>query len=279
MQSAQLFVSYGAWLRRLAAPLVAGLMVLWSAPVTANQSSPAPDLEREQRLKDQIVDGILDGEPVMLTGADAHEFLAIYTEAEEEAKGTVIVMHGRGMHPDWSDVVGPIRVGLTEHGWNTLSIQMPVLEKGRKYFDYVSIFPASYPRIEAAIAYAREQGAEKVVALAHSCSVHMSMAYVRDKGHARFDAYIGVGMGATDYGQPMREPFPLANMTLPVLDIFGADEYHSVKKDAPARKASLTANNPNSRQVVVKEAEHYFKDKGDELTDAVAAWLADIIWE
>lgn len=253
---------------------------LWAALLTTGLLSCAsvtlavqPDLEREQRLADQIVDSILDGEPVTLTGSDGQAFLAIYTEAEDEAKGTVIVMHGRGVHPDWADVAGPVRVGLTEHGWNTLSIQMPVLQKGRKYYDYVPVFPASYPRIEVAIDYAREQGAQTVVALAHSCSVHMSMAYIRDNGHAGLDGYIGVGMGATDYKQPMREPFPIASMKLPVLDIFGGDEFNSVKKDSAKRRTMIMANHPSSRQVVLPQAEHYFKDMGDELTAAVAAWL------
>ena len=87
----------------------------------------ASDLEREQRLMDQIIDAILDGDPVMLDAA-GHEFLSIYTEADEP-KGAVLILHGRGFHPDWADTINPLRVGLIEHGWNTLSIQLPVLEK------------------------------------------------------------------------------------------------------------------------------------------------------
>jgi hypothetical protein len=45
----------------------------------------------------------------------------------------------------------PLRTGLTEKGWHTLSVQMPVLGKGAKYYDYVPIFPYSHERIDAAI--------------------------------------------------------------------------------------------------------------------------------
>ncbi len=41
----------------------------------------------------------------------------------------VLINHGRGFHPDWVDTVQPLRVGLVDYGWNTLSIQMPVLAK------------------------------------------------------------------------------------------------------------------------------------------------------
>ena len=97
----------------------------------------ASNIEREKRLSNEIVDNIMDGDAEFLKSGD-HEFLGIYTEAENP-KGGVIIMHGRGFHPDWSDVANPLRVGLAERGWNTLSIQMPVLDKDARYYDYVEI--------------------------------------------------------------------------------------------------------------------------------------------
>ena len=85
----------------------------------------ASDLAKEKRWADQVVDAILDGEAIWLNDGKS-EFLGIYTEAEENKDRAVIVIHGTGIHPDWPQVVQPLRVGLTEHNWNTLSIQMPV---------------------------------------------------------------------------------------------------------------------------------------------------------
>ena len=103
--------------------------------------APAQDLAREQRMADEIVDSILDGEPVRLNTAGT-KFLAIYTESQTEVpKGTVVLMHGRGFHSDWPEMVGPLRVGLAEAGWHTLSIQMPVLGKGSTYYDTWRCFP------------------------------------------------------------------------------------------------------------------------------------------
>lgn len=231
------------------------------------------DLAREQRLVEQIVDDIFDGEPIMLKGGD-HEFLGIYTESSEGAKGAAIIMHGRGFHPDWPDAINPLRVGLTETGWNTLSLQMPVLGKEAKYNDYVIIFPEAFPRIEAAIKYARKRGNDKVVLVAHSCSVHMAMSWITDNDDMDFDAFVGIGMGATDYKQPMIEGFPLEEMTVPVLDIYGADDYPAVHRMAPERLLSMQkAGNPKSAQIIVPNAEHYFKGQGGTLVEAVAGWL------
>ena len=59
----------------------------------------------------------------------------------------------------------------------------------------------------------------------------MAMAYVGEHGDAAFDGFIGIGMGATDYGQPMRGPFPLATMSVPILDLFGDEDYPAVAEE------------------------------------------------
>ncbi len=43
-----------------------------------------------------------------------------------------LLAHGIGIHPNWEQVIQPLRVALSEQGWNTLSIQMPVLANEAK---------------------------------------------------------------------------------------------------------------------------------------------------
>jgi predicted alpha/beta-hydrolase family hydrolase len=239
--------------------------------------SPAQgsDLEREARLAAEIEDTIVVGEPIYLT-ADGHDFLALYTPAEP-ARGSTLILHGRGYHPDWPLVAAPLREGLADAGWTTLSIQLPVLAKDAGYYDYVPVFPEAAARIRSALIHLRTMAAdEPTIVIAHSCGVHMAMAYVDIYGDSDFDGFVGIGMGATDYGQPMRQPFPLASMGIPVLDIFGADEFPGVLRMAPERKAGLAAGgNPGSRQFIVPDAEHYFE--GDaasaQLLETIAEWL------
>ncbi len=232
----------------------------------------ASDIEREKRLASQVVDSIMDGDAVFLKSGE-HEFLSIYTEADD-AKGAVLIMHGRGFHPNWADVAYPLRVGLVEQGWNTLSLQMPVLAKEARFYDYLEIMDEAMPRIEAGIDYLKQQGNDNIIVIAHSCSVHMAMAWV-DAGRMRdIDAFVGIGMGAVDYQQPMEKPFPLDKFTVPVLDVYGDEEYPAVMKGAPERLAAMQkAGNPKSKQVTVPGANHYFTDQGDALLDVVGPWL------
>lgn len=241
-------------------------------------TSYASDLDREKRMADEIVDAIIDGDAVFLE-VNNNEFLSIYTETDETAKGIAIILHGRGFHPDWQDAINPLRVGLVESGWNTLSVQMPVLEKQAKYYDYLPLFPQAIPRIEAAIAYAREQIKDgklnnKVVLIAHSCGAHMAMAWADVESFESIDAYVGIGMGATDYKQPMKQPFPLAKIKVPVLDVYAANDYPAVLKMAPERWQSIQqAGNKKSRQSIVPDSDHYYVDRGDALISVISEWL------
>ena len=235
----------------------------------------ASDRDREKRLASEIIDSILDGEAVTLSAVE-QDFLGIYTEAEDTDKA-VIVMHGRGFHPDWVDTVQPLRVGLVDFGWNTLSIQMPVLGKAAKYYDYVPIFDEAIPRIQSAIEYLQRQGNQHIVMIAHSCSVHMSMHYLSKKGEENLAAYVGIGMGATDYRQPMREPFPLGKLSIPVLDIYGSDDFPAVHRLAPRRWSGMQqAGHRLSQQIVVADADHYFTNRDDELVQKVGTWLGQL---
>ena len=248
------------------------LQLLFLCTLLFSTAFAASDIEREKRLASQIVDSIIDGEPVFLKSGD-QEFLSIYTEADEPS-GAVIIMHGRGFHPNWSDADYPLRTGLGEQDWNTLSLQMPVLDKDARYYDYLEIMHEAYPRIEAGIDFLKQQGNDRIVLIAHSCSVHMVMAWVDADRMRDIDGFVGIGMGAVDYGQPMKKPFPLDRLTVPVLDVYGEEEYPAVLKGAPDRLAAIRqAGNPKSKQVSVPRANHYFTDEGDALLDVVATWL------
>lgn len=247
-----------------------------TAPPAANKPAPdanaTPDYAREQRLASEISDTIMDGEVVSLNDG-TQNFMGILTSAEQP-RGAVIILHGRGYHPDWEDVAHPLRIGLAAKGWTTLSLQMPVLEKEAKYYDYVPLFANADKRINAGLALLKQQGITKIVLAAHSCGAHMAMNWVETTGGGDLAAYVGLGMGATDYQQELLHPFPLDKLSVPVLDVYGEKDFPQVLSLAPERQALMQkAGNTHSKQMVLPDADHYYKDKGDALTAVVANWL------
>ena len=247
------------------------LVVLFFLPALPAHSS---DREREARLVDEIEANLFDGEVIsLMPGADA--FAAVEMPSQTDStRGGVILLHGRGFHADWPENIGPLRVGLSEAGWYTLSLQMPVLEKSAKYYDYVPILPEALPRIDAALAHLKTENISPVVLLAHSCGAHMVMLWMEQYADQGIDAFIGIGMGATDYKQPMRHPFPFASLKVPVLDLYGELDYPAVHRLAPERLDLINqGGNTLSRQVVSAGADHDFSDNSEQLIKEVSDWL------
>jgi len=243
---------------------------IWSAP------SIASDLAKEKRWADQIVDSLIDGNAVWLdTGST--KFLGIYTESSiKPAKGTIIVLHGIGVHPDWPDVVYPLRVKLAEQGWNTLSLQMPILANEAEAKDYVPLFPEIAPRMQAAVDFIKGKGAKKIVIVAHSMGSTMAAYYLSKNSNPMVKGLVEIGVS----GNPFKEPGlgyldTLPNLKeTPILDLYGSEDLEPVLKSV-AQRADVARKSGNTHytQVMVKGANHFFKGKDTELVQEVKTWL------
>jgi pimeloyl-ACP methyl ester carboxylesterase len=166
---------------------------------------------------------------------------------------------------------------LTEKGWHTLSVQMPVLGKEAKYYDYVPIFPYSHERIDAAINFYKAKGIDNIVLIAHGCGAHMSMSYLDKYGDSKIKGYIGIGVGATDYKQKIVNGFPFHKMSVPILDVYADNDFTGVRKLADYRAHLIqVAGNKKSAQMIIANAQHYYnKNDGsvERLVTKVANWL------
>jgi len=149
-------------------------------------TSAQPDSDRENRMISEIEEAVMDGDVEYLPLSQDKEVFSIFMEAQkEEAKGGVIVLHSRGFHANWDSVIKPLRVGLAQKGWHSLSVQMPVLDKQATYYDYVPIFPYAHERIDAAINFYKQRGVDNIILISHGCGAHMSMSYFDKYSMAR----------------------------------------------------------------------------------------------
>lgn len=221
-----------------------------------------PDYAKEGRWAAQVEDGLMDGDAVWLS-VNNHKFLSIFTPSESTTKKTVVVIHGLGAHPDWAQVVQPLRVTLTEKGFNTLSVQVPVLANGIDADQYTPLFNEADKRITAAINYLKAQGLESSILIAHSLGSAMSTHFLANNIHP-FKRFIGIGM-------PSLSVKYLSKVNIPVLDLYGNDDIETVLGGASAR-AKASMNNQNYSQQMVN-ADHFFNDKDDLLIDQVSTWL------
>ncbi len=232
----------------------------------------ATDVGKEQRWANQVEANLFDGDMVWLE-ADGHRFLGLLTEADAP-RGRVVIAHGTGVHPDWGQVVNPLRVGLVERGWTTLSIQMPVLANEVGHDEYQPVFVEAPARFEAAAAYFDD--AKPVYLVAHSLGAAMSTWYLSRAETVPYAGFVGIGMGGGP-DSPFQEADntrSLVGVNVPVLDLYGEADFDSVLGSVAARAAAL-ASNPDPVQQMVAGANHFFDGHEAALVDAVAAWLQD----
>ena len=230
-------------------------MVLVSATAWAQ-----PDHAREKRWADEIVPGLVVGDALYLTQKSGHRFLAIHTPAAKP-RAAVIVVHGLGVHPDWA-LIGVLRSELSEHGYTTLSVQMPVLEATARGDAYPPLFADAAERIGAAVAFLKEKGHARIGVVSHSMGARMTNLYlVRNPG---LGAWVAIGLLG-----PYVEP---AKLALPVLDLYGERDFPDVLKAAEARAGALSAVK-GAAQIQVAGADHFFAGRESELVKHVRQFL------
>jgi pimeloyl-ACP methyl ester carboxylesterase len=234
----------------------------------------ASDLEKEKRWSEQIADGLVVGDPVQLEAGDI-AFMGIFTEAADGPTGrAVILAHGMGAHPDWPDIINPLRSDLPDHGWSTLSIQMPVLANDATLEDYAPLLDEVAPRIEAAARFLREQGSQTIVLLGHSLGAIMAASYLSGNGQQAIQGFIAIGLSVSSANDKMNSALALEKIHVPVLDLYGSRDLGAVLRSVKARKkAALKAGNSNYQQLEIEGADHFFVGVEDSLNRRVYGWL------
>ncbi|MDX1824396.1 MAG: DUF3530 family protein [Thiohalomonadales bacterium] len=236
----------------------------------------ASDLAKEKRWADQIVDALITGDAEWLSVGDLN-VLSIYTPSETEpARGAAIIMHGLGVHPDWPDVIHPLRTRLPEAGWATLSLQMPILPNEASGPDYLPLLPEVPPRIDAAVKFLQKQGFNNIVLIGHSLGTVMGSYYLNQQPASAIHAFVGISMSEIDKEPQMSNVAMLKNIHLPVLDIYGSLDETYVRDYVKQRQQSaLAANNKAYQQIEIKDANHFYNGKDNELVEVIENWLAD----
>jgi pimeloyl-ACP methyl ester carboxylesterase len=229
------------------------------------------DLAKEKRWAEQIADAIFDGEIIMLKDDDI-DFLSIYTPASD-SRNAVILLHGVGVHPDWDQVIRPLRVGLPENGWSTLSIQLPVLPNGAPYEKYLPLFKEVPGRLDAGIALLKQKGAERIIVVAHSMGSSMGAYYLAKNQPELVKGFVAIGMGGAEKYRQDNVGY-LKSIEVPILDLYGELDLEGVIASVGARRdAIMTKGDASSAQRVVAGADHFFDGKNGALLSEVLGWL------
>lgn len=245
-------------------PLLLLLVSTAALPQTdARDGNTTPDYAREKRWADEITPGLVVGDALYLAQKSGHKFLAIYTEVKA-ARGAVILVHGLGVHPDWA-LIGALRSGLADHGYATLSVQMPVRAAGALGEEYPDLFPDAAERIAAAVGFVKSKGHRKIALVTHSMGARMGNFFLANSPDNGIDVWVAIGISNGNFTDTGR-------LRAPILDIYGALDFTQLLQQAPARAATLKTLK-GSAQIEVAGADHYFAGSEPELLKQVRQFL------
>lgn len=240
----------------------------------ASQSAYASDLAKEKRWSEQVVDSLMTGDAVWLEDGKT-KFLGLYADsATAKTQGALIVVHGIGVHPNWPDVVLPIRSEFPEHSWATLSIQMPILENEKTSVDYVPLFKEVNGRFDAAVKFLKSKNIQNIVIVAHSLGTTMSNHYLTTKPSPMVRGYVSISSSNNpDYDELHNVKKLSMIKSIPVLDIYGDQDLDSVLEYAKQRKLAGKKANKNYKQIMLKGADHFYQTTSALLIKHIRLWL------
>jgi len=249
-----------------------GMLLTFSTISGANQ---------EKQFSKQLAKEVTVGEVVNLPSKE-QEFLAIYTKTNtKNSRGGIILLHDLGTHADWPDIIALLRSELPVKGWNTLSLQLPILPDSTLPKEMDQIFMEIDTRINSGINFYAEKGIYNLVLIGHSFGAVAGIKYLANKIDRRKEiiAFVGISMYNDSYSvnfQQEQSPTNSASLSLniPVLDIYGSMDYEKVV--ASAKHRALEAKNSqaaNFSQVVLSGADHHFTGLSHNLINRVGTWL------
>jgi alpha/beta superfamily hydrolase len=249
-------------LSRVIARLV--LLVLMAALPAAAQ-----DYAREKRWADEVVPGLVVGDAVWLETSAGRKFLAIHAPASKP-KGAVILVHGIGIHPDYG-MIGVLRSKLTDLGWTTLSIQMPVQAAEARFKDYTpEIFAEASDRIGKAAAWLAAKGNARIGLVSHSLGSWMANEYFDAAAASPVRAWASLGLTG---GYSWATYFSAR----PILDVQGENEIAPVMDSTWRRGLAVATAAEGSRQVIIAGTDHFYAGKEDELARTLSGWLETVL--
>ncbi len=229
----------------------------------------AQDYAREKRWADEVVPALVVGDAVWLETSAGRRFLAIHAAAARP-KGAVVIVHGIGVHPDHG-VIGVLRAKLTDLGWTTLSIQMPVqAADARSEAYYPSVFPEAIERIGRAGAWLEGRGEKRIALVTHSLGSWMANEYFDSVGRSPFAAWACLGLTGG---------YSLAtwNSPRPILDVYGENDLEPSVGAAWRRRLTLASAPGGSRQAMIAGADHFYAGREDELARTLDGWLSGVL--
>jgi pimeloyl-ACP methyl ester carboxylesterase len=236
------------------------------------------DHEWESRIAQKLLEDTIIGE-IIWCYAGENSFITLFTgQPAHEARGAAIILHGMGSHPDWPEVIAPIRLTLPDRGWSTLSIQLPVLNPETPVAAYGATVKEAGQRIRATVKLLRDMEFSNIVIIAHSFGAATAASYIAENKGKGIQAFVSIGMRSQKFLNPTLDLVDkIEKMNIPVLDVYGSRDFDDIVRSAADRRLAASKNGNHAyRQIEIRDADHNFIGLESALIDLISDWLENV---
>ena len=238
------------------------------------------ELSREQQIAEKLA-VTADADEIISLKASGGRFIGLYKRAKisetkiGEVNGVVILVHGMGAHPDWPDVISPLRTRLTEIGWSTLSIQMPILSPEEPVAEYGKTLRMANSRIQAAVDYLHDWEIEPIVLLGYSFGAVQAANFLASNKPENIQAFISVSVLVQKFIKPKIDMYKfIGEISVPMLDIYAEEDLEDVRRGIDDRRLAANKNGNNEfQQIELQGSGHHFLEFEDILIEQIQIWL------
>jgi len=246
-----------------------------------NGQASAKDIQaqnREQQIAEKLA-LVADADEIVSLKASGSRFIGIYQRSRtEESHGVIILVHGMGAHPDWPDVISPLRMQLPEFGWSTFSLQMPILSPEESIAEYGKTLKVAENRLFAAVDYLHAWDIDPIILLGYSFGAAQAASYLasdKNENNKNIKAFVSVSMLAQKFIRPNLNVFKLiGEINIPILDIYGEEDLGDVRRGIDDRRLAASKNSNDAfRQIELKHAGHNYLGVEMALVQQIQHWL------
>lgn len=180
--------------------------------------------------------------------------------------GTIIIVHDRNEHADWPILIHPMRLKLTEYGWNTISLQFPD-NPNDSTRNYSSLLNELLNKLQT----------NKLILIVKGENTHF-ISTIFANILKKLDALVLISH-AEKTADGNSEVLKLVKMlgSTPLLDIYAKRDKPSVTGTATYRMNTIREYGKTShvlyQQIIVPLADHRFMHQEMSLIKRIAGWV------
>jgi pimeloyl-ACP methyl ester carboxylesterase len=233
------------------------------------------DMHRELQIAEEIGARAHPDEAIRLETSGLG-FQGLYREAvSKDVRGGIVLLHGRDSNQDAADLIRPLRLGLPEHGWSTLSLAMPIAVSDNPQ-GHADLVPGAIARLQSGIAFLTEKKIGTIALLAHDTGAWTILRYLADAPDSSVKAAVLIDPAPVrELDVPQISPGSPSAVRFPILEILSR-RVSVPMDDEASRKRIIMKANPSYRLVILNEPDRGWQDSGDFLLNRIHGWLSQL---